>query len=477
MTAVTEFTGSTADDNGGDSTGESFSFLKSRTLRWIIIATAGVLMLSLTEEFARPSTTDLTSVGTWSTALGWSIPIFLAGLGGIYSERSGIVNIGLEGMMILGTWFGAFFTVTHGPWWGMVAAGVAGAAGGLLHALATVTFGVDHIISGVAINIMAPGITRYLASVHFSDRGGSITQSPGLQGLSPFNLPFLAGGTLFGWKTPDILGRIEGWDVFLVSNMARIGKGLSSGMSWFTVLAVALIPGSIYLLWRTPFGLRLRSCGEHPAAADSLGVPVYRYKYYGVVISGLMAGLAGGFLSIQLTGIYKEGQTVGKGFIGLATMIFGNWRPVGTAAGSMLFGLLQTLQLRDRAASHGLLLLVALLVFMLAVRAWYTRGRRSRVQVPEMPPIGEEGTLTASYSEMTRAAALAIRDLKAGRRAAAYLFATSLLFGVWYFTTDNVPAQVPQVTPHVAVLIVLIFASQRLRMPAADGQPYRKGQG
>lgn len=94
-----------------------------------------------------------------------------------------------------------------------------------------------------------------------------------------------------------------------------------------------------------------------------------------------------------------------------------------------------------------------------------------------MPPIGEEGTLTASYSEMTRAAALAIRDLRAGRRAAAYLFATSLLFGVWYFTTDNVPAQVPQVTPHVAVLIVLIFASQRLRMPAADGQPYRKGQG
>ena len=408
----------------------------SRVRRSMLFAFGLVLLLSVTQQFARPVTTDITSTGTWEVALGFSVPIFLAGLGAIFSERSGIVNIGLDGMMVLGTWFGAFYTLVWGPWWGLLMAGIAGAVGALVHAIATVSFGVDHIVSGVAILLIAPGVTRYLSDVHFNDRGGSITQSPTITGVGEFEMPFLGGGSLFGWDTPDILGRIGGWDWFFVSDLCRIARGLISGMSWFTVIVILLIPVSIWVLWRTTFGLRLRSCGEHPDAADSLGVNVYRYKYYGVIISGLLSGFGGGFLAVQLTGIYKEAQVQGRGFIGLATMIFGNWHPVGTALGALLFGFAQTLQLRDPDATHGLILLVAIALTVLFVRALVQRNTRS----------------------------------------AGWLAAASVAMWIWYLTTDNVPQQLPQITPFLAVLFVLFFRTQRLRMPAADGLPWRKGE-
>ena len=144
-----------------------------------------------------------------------------------------------------------------------------------------------------------------------------------------------------------------------------------------TVIAVVLIPVSYYLLWRTPFGLRLRSCGENPHAAESLGVNVYRYKYYGVVVSGAMAGLGGAFLSMVASNIYREGQTAGRGYIGLATMIFGNWRPGGLAAGAALFGYTDALQLRRGSESvHALLLFIA--VVLVAIGAYQlVRGGRT----------------------------------------------------------------------------------------------------
>jgi simple sugar transport system permease protein len=339
-------------------------------------------------------------------------------------------------MLVLGTFFGAFGTILFGPWWGMVIAAIAGAGGGLVLAVATVTFNVDHIIAGVAINIMAPGITRFLASIHFPDRGGSITQSPTIVGVSNFSVPFLAGGMIGGWRTPDILGAMEDWDLFFVSDFAGIARGFCS-MSWLTLLAILFVPAATFLLWKTSLGLRLRSCGENPHAADSLGVNVYKYKYIGVVIGGALAGFGGGFLSVQLSGLYREGQTLSKGFIGLATMIFGNWRPVGTALGALLFGFAETLRLRDPNAAHGLLLLVVLVLALLALRALYQR----RMQAA--------GWLAVSGG--------------------------AVLF--WYLVTDSVPNQLPKITPFIAVLVLLIFATQRLRMPAADGQPYRKGEG
>ncbi|MDJ0952076.1 MAG: ABC transporter permease [Acidimicrobiia bacterium] len=407
----------------------------SRT--WILAVLGIVMLLSVTQQFAKLETKDLTSSGTWVIALAWSVPILMAGLGGIFSERTGIVNIGLEGMLVLGTWFGAFGTLVYGPWWGMVIAAIAGAFGGALLALATVTFNVDHIVAGVAINIMAPGITRFLASIHFPDRGGSITQSPTMTGVSSFSLPFLAGGNIGSWESPDMLGRIESWDWFFVSDFAGIMRGFVWQMSWLTLLAILIVPAATYLLWKTAFGLRLRSCGENPYAADSLGVNVYKYKYYGVIIGGALAGFGGGFLSVQLTGIYREGQTLGKGFIGLATMIFGNWRPVGTALGALLFGFTETLRLRDPNAAHGLLLLITIGLAILIARALLRR----RYQV------------------------------------ALSLGLTAALIFIWYLSTDSVPNQLPRIAPNIAVLVVMVFATQRLRMPAADGQPYRKGEG
>ncbi len=404
---------------------------------WILGGLSIVMLLSLTQQFAKLETNDLTSSGTWIIAVAWSVPIVMAGLGGIFSERTGIVNIGLEGMLVLGTWAGAFGTLLYGPWWGMVLAAIFGGLGGLLLAVATVTYNVDHIIAGVAINLMAPGITRFLSSIHFPERGGSITQSPTIVGVSSFNIPFLSGGEIFGWQSPDILGTIESWNWFYVSDLAGILSGFTSNMSWLTLVAILIVPGATWLLWKTAFGLRLRSCGENPHAADSLGVNVYKYKYYGVVLGGALAGFGGGFLSVQLSGLYREGQTLGKGFIGLATMIFGNWRPVGTALGGLLFGFAETLRLRDPNAAHGLLLLIVLGLMILLFRSLYLRKAK----------------------------------------AAAWIAASAALILMWYLSTDSVPNQLPKITPHIAVLGLLIFATQRLRMPAADGMRYRKGEG
>jgi simple sugar transport system permease protein len=396
-----------------------------------------VLALSVTQELARPETTDLISAGTAESTLRRAVPILLAGLGGIWAERAGVVNIGLEGMMILGTWFGAWGALEFGPWWGMAIGAAGGAAGGLLHAVATVGFGVDHIISGVAINILAPALTRFLSREVFADRpGGGITQSPRVESVSSVDLPFVSGGDLLGWTTPDLFGWAadRGW--FLVSDLSALLSGITSSLSWATVLALALVPASVIVLWRTRLGLRIRSAGEHPVAADSLGINVYRVKALAVVVSGGLAGFGGAFIAIEQTGIYREAQVQGRGFIGLATVIFGNWQPMGAFLGSLLFGFADALQLRDRTAVHALLLLVGVALAALAVRAVLRRR----------PAAG------------TGLAALALVVLW------------------WYSVSEEVMRELPPITPHVATLLVLVFASGRLRMPAAIGLRYRRGQ-
>jgi general nucleoside transport system permease protein len=373
----------------------------------------------------------LTSASTISAALLLAVPIGLAGLGGLYSERAGVVNIGLEGMMILGTW-GAGFAGYQWGWGAAIVGGVLfGALGGLLHALATVTFGVDHVVSGVAINILAAGVARFLSELFYTDNpaGGGVTQSPPVSSKPPaLSLPVLSSG-------PDLLGDLEQKHWFLLSDLAGVLRGVTSGVAVVTVLAVLLIPATYLLLWRTAFGLRLRSCGENPAAADSLGVPVYRLKYIAVVISGALAGLGGVFL-VFIAGIYREGQTNGRGFIGLASLIFGNWRPGGLAAGAGLFGFADALQLRSRTAVVALLLLVAILLAGVAI--WQATRRRAL-----------QAVLAAAFA----AAALA-----------------------GYLTIDELPPGIVSFTPHLTTLLVLSLASQRLRMPRADGLVYRRGE-
>ncbi|MFD4141503.1 ABC transporter permease [Streptomyces sp. NBC_00390] len=398
----------------------------------ILLIIAGALV-ALSAVRAITGAEDLTSAGQINAALSMAVPIGLAGLGGLWAERAGVVNIGLEGMMILGTFFGAWAGWQTSPWLGVLAGVLGGMAGGLLHAVATVTFGVDHIISGIAINILAVGFTTYFAKLWFNTgeaaaAGGSPKQSPPAEEITSVTVPGLS----------DWLVSIEKHDWFFVSDLAGILGGLVTNLSLLTIVAVALFFGTFLVLWKTSFGLRLRSCGENPIASESLGVNVYKYKYIAVIVSGGMAGLGGAFLSLVTSHIYNEGQTGGRGYIGLAAMIFGNWRPGGLAMGAGLFGFSDALQLRAGGQSvHALLLLLA--VVLVALGVWKVYRKRYP---------------TAAISLVVAAGVFA-----------------------WYLLTDTVPTEFVSATPYVVTLLVLSLSAQRLRMPKADGMRYRKGQG
>jgi simple sugar transport system permease protein len=395
----------------------------------------GLLLLSISR--AVTDANDLTSSGAFGAALRLGVPVLLAGLGGLYAERVGVVNIGLEGMMVLGTWFAGWAGYEFGAWQGLLFGAIGGALGGLIHAVATVTFGVDQIVSGVAINIIAPGITRFLAAEFFTGTaGGSATSGPPVANVGHFTVPFLAGGDFLGWKSPDPLGRLERWNWFFVSDVAGIIRGFTVHLSMITVIAIALVPISVFVLWRTSFGLRLRSIGEKPSAADSLGVRVYLMKYQGLLISGALAGMGGAFLVIEQSRRYQEGMTNGLGYIGLAALIFGNWRPWGIAAGAGLFGLAQAFQLRSDDSVRALLLFAAMALAITGLYSLYTR----------------------------KAAAFIVMAILAG------------FFFFVYAATDHVAREVTYMTPYITTLLVLIFASQHLRPPKAAGKPWRKGQ-
>jgi simple sugar transport system permease protein len=214
-------------------------------------------------------------------------------------------------------------------------------------------------------------------------------------------------------------------------------RGLTRNVAVLSLLALALVPLTYWFLWRTRLGLRMRSVGENPEAAESLGVRVYAMKYIGVAISGCLSGLGGAFFVLESAGIYREGQTAGRGFIGLAAMIFGNWRPGGTAVAAGLFGYSQALSLRSGAAIHGLLLFATIVLALLGL--WLLIRRHSRY-------------------------------------GAAILIVLAVGAFSWWRTSTTVADPFVYITPYVVTLLVLSLASQRLRMPAADGKPYRKGQ-
>lgn len=393
----------------------------------LLIIAAGLLLFSLVRMISGAE--DLTSTGQVSGALQLAVPIGLAGLGGLWAERAGVINIGLEGMMILGTWFGAWAGYQWGPWTGVLVGIAGGALGGLLHAVMTVTFNVNHIVSGVAVTILATGLTRYMSNFTFAEAaGGSSKQSPRIDPIDRITIPGLS----------EWLADLQSKHWFFVSDLAGVLGGLVTNLSLLTVVALLLIPGTWWVLWRTSFGLRLRSCGENPIAAESLGVNVYKYKYIAVIVSGALAGLGGAFLAIVSTGIYQEGQTGGRGYIGLAAMIFGNWMPGGMALGAGLFGFTDSLKLRGGAENvHAMLLLLAILLVIAVVWQLYKKKYLSAV-------------IAGVFS--------------------------ALLF-TWYALTDVLPSQFVDAAPYVTTLLVLALSAQRLRMPKANGMPYRKGQG
>jgi general nucleoside transport system permease protein len=395
--------------------------------RAALVVAIGVGILAVTTTLT--GQIQLTSSGTTQAAVRLLLPILFAALGGLWAERSGIINIGLEGMMILGTWGAAWAGFYWGPWAAVVGGLVFGALGGVLHAVATVTFGVNHIVSGVAITLLGMGVTQYLSTLIFVPLSQNPRQSPRIEGFETFSIQPLA----------DWLAAMEREQRVLLSDAAGLLGGLVSGLTPLVVLGFLLVPASYYVLWRTRFGLRLRSCGENPVAAESLGVQVFTYKYLAVIISGGLAGLGGAALTLNPGQLgYLEGQTGGRGYIGLAAMIFGNWRPSGLLAGAALFGYVDGVQLRAGGeAVHALLyattiLAVAVAVFWAARRHW--------------------------------------------RPAVVALAAGVVVYAV-YWAIPEVPREFASYAPQLVTLLVLAVASQRLRPPAAIGLEYRRGEG
>jgi simple sugar transport system permease protein len=390
----------------------------------ITLLIAGIFfVLALVENLT--GATDITSPGTSGATLRFAIPLLMAGLGGLWAERAGVINIGLEGMMIVGTWTAAWFGYLHGPLMGFVAAAIFGLASGFFHAILTVKIGIDQAVSGLAINLIAAGGARYLSGVFFPPVGGDRTVSPPVDSFPTFTIPVIA----------PILESIDAQNIFFISNLAGILHGLTKEVSLVTIALLLLVPLTSWILWRSKFGLRMRFSGENPMAAESLGINVYRIRYIAISVSGMLASLGGAYLALVASSVYREGQTAGRGFIGLATVIFGNWKPGGVFAGSILFGFTDALRVRQSESVMSLIMVAGIVALALSI--FYSINRR----------------------------------WKPG------LISGSLALLAWWIhqRVDVIPQEFVTVFPNFATLIVLTFLAQRLTPPAMAGMPYRRG--
>ena len=390
----------------------------------ITLAIAGLfLIISLVELIT--GATDITSPGTSGATLRFAIPLLMAGLGGLWAERAGVINIGLEGMMIVGTWTAAWFGYLHGPLVGFAAAAIFGLASGFFHAILTVKIGIDQAVSGLAINLIAAGGARYLSGIFFPPVGGDRTVSPPVDSFPTFTIPISA----------PLLEKIDAQNIFFISNLAGVLHGFTKDLSLVTVALLLLVPLSSWILWRSKFGLRMRFSGENPMAAESLGINVYRIRYIAISVSGMMASLGGAYLALVASSVYREGQTAGRGFIGLATVIFGNWKPGGVFAGSILFGFTDALRVRQSESVMSLLMVAGIVAAILGI--YYSIARRWKF------------------------AAISV---------------VIALFGLWVNQrVDTIPQEFVTAFPYFATLLVLTFLAQRLTPPAMAGMPYRRG--
>lgn len=253
-------------------------------------------------------------------ALAYTAPLLIIALGGLFSERSGIVNIGLEGLMGFGAFFTALFIKLNyaamgekAIYIGLFLSIVAGGVFALLHAFASVTMKANQVISGTAINILSAAFTIYLARL--------ITKSANVQIIKGLNKS----------------------DIPVLSNIPIIGPLLFSNVYMTTYIVLIILIFSYYLLYKTPFGLRLRACGENPHAADSMGIKVGRMRYIGVIISGMCAGFGGGMVIVTYAGEFSGLIYSGLGFLALAALIFGKWNPWGILGASLFFGTAKTI--------------------------------------------------------------------------------------------------------------------------------------
>jgi len=283
------------------------------------------------------------------SALRMATPLILASLGGLFSERSGVVNIALEGILLTGAFASIVATYyTGNPWAGVFAGVFAGILVSLIHAIVSIVFKADQIVSGVAINLLAMGLTQFLTWIIW----GSSANSPPVQGMAHWSLP-------------------ETW--------GPVARGVNTVIGHYPPLvyvALALVAVSHVVLFRTPFGLRLRATGEHPEAVDTLGVSVHAMRFAGVLMSGAFAGLGGAFLALN-THQFVKNMSAGRGFIALAAMIFGKWNPVGAFAACLLFGYAEAVQmgLQGQAVPTQFVQMIPYLLTMVALAGFVGRSR------------------------------------------------------------------------------------------------------
>jgi simple sugar transport system permease protein len=306
-----------------------------------------------------------------------------------------------------------------------------------LHALNTIKFGVDHAISGVAINLLAPGVTRFLSSIFFQGvEGGSLTDSPPVGNLGKLTMPFLAGGRIGNFSTPDLFGYLERSQIFLISDVSGLFGGFLRDIATETVLLLSLIPLTAYVLWRTPFGLRLRSSGEKPSAADSLGVNVVGIRWIALIASGSVAGLGGAWLVINI-GKYQQGQEGLRGFLGLAAVIFGNWKPFGVFIGALLFQFTESL----------------------------------RMQLGDDPP------RAFVFAVAIGLAVFAVFQIfRKSKKVGFVLLPVSFLIFLYVINAERIDDKLSSTFPFLITLLVLVFSSSRLRPPASIGLPWSRGK-
>jgi simple sugar transport system permease protein len=280
----------------------------------IVTAVLGALLGYLA---TRSSVDKLEAVVVWGALLAatlrFATPLMFASLGGLFSERSGVVNIGLEGMMLMGAFFAVWGADVTGTWvLGLLIGLLAGALTAFVHAVFAISLRADQIVGGTAINFLALGITSFLYIKIYGTEGTPTDLST----IPDISLSFLG-------EIPGVGGFLE--DVF----------GLLDTMIWVALISVVLV---FVVVFKTPIGLRLRAVGEQPRAADTVGINVYAVRYGAVVVSGTLAAAGGAYLSLGFVNGFGENMTAGRGFIALAALIFGNWRPFGAAAACLLFG-------------------------------------------------------------------------------------------------------------------------------------------
>ena len=272
-----------------------------------------------------------------------AIPLALAGLGGVFSEKSGVVNIGLEGMMLTGAFTAVAVTnFAQNPWVGVLAAILVGIFLGLIHAITCITFKANQIVSGVAINLFASGITVFFSWLLFGETQIMAKTSLPIWGLT---LPSIGEGSTF---TRNII----------------VMFAHHSPLVYLTIIIFVL---SHIILFKTPFGLRLRSVGEYPQAADTMGVNIIKMRYIAVMTSGALAGLAGSFLSLEQAHFFVKEMSGGRGFIALAAMIFGKWTPLGTAGAALLFGFGEALAIRLQGVTAVPVQFINMVPYLLAI--------------------------------------------------------------------------------------------------------------